>query len=142
MQHREPPGLGQLTLGDRSGSRNPWFANKALNRRQDLIFRASRPKSEEDIKIYKELLNQGMVMPTKMELFTCRIDGSGLRQVTNLGGANWAPYYSRDGKKIIFHTGWWHGNNSILVRLIEDSATIIVLGSARSKPLVWQEEKQ
>jgi hypothetical protein len=33
------------------------------------------------------------------------------------------------GKKIIFHTGWWHGNNAILVRLIEDSATIIALGN-------------
>ena len=69
---------------------------------KDLIFRASRPKSEEEIKTYKELLEQGMVMPSQMELFTCHIDGSGLRQITNLGGANWAPYYSRDGKKVIF----------------------------------------
>ncbi|MBA2563540.1 MAG: hypothetical protein H0V14_11640, partial [Chitinophagaceae bacterium] len=34
-----------------------------------------------------------------------------------------------NGKKIIFHTGWWHGNNTLLIRLIEDSATIIVLGN-------------
>ena len=34
-----------------------------------------------------------------------------------------------NGKKIIFHTGWWHGNNAILIHLIQDSATIIVLGN-------------
>jgi CubicO group peptidase (beta-lactamase class C family) len=44
-------------------------------------------------------------------------------------GLGWRMNVYPDGKKIIFHTGWWHGNNSILVRLIEDSATIIVLGN-------------
>lgn len=64
-----------------------------------LIFRASRPKTEEEIATYKSLLSQGQVMPTNMEIMTCNVDGSGLRQVTNLGGANWAPYFSPDGKK-------------------------------------------
>ena len=69
---------------------------------QSLIFRSSRPKTDEEISIYKELLSQGMVMPTDMELFTCNVDGSELRQITKLGGANWAPYFSPDGKKVIF----------------------------------------
>ena len=34
-----------------------------------------------------------------------------------------------NGKKIIFHGGWWHGNNTMLMRLIQDSATIIILGN-------------
>ncbi len=67
-----------------------------------LIFRASRPKTEEDVKVYKDLLSQGQVMPTNMELFTCNIDGSELRQITHLGGANWAPYFTADGKKVVF----------------------------------------
>jgi len=67
-----------------------------------LIFRASRPKTPEEIKIYKDLLAQELVMPTNMELFTCNIDGTGLRQVTHLGGANWAPYFLPDGKHVIF----------------------------------------
>jgi Tol biopolymer transport system component len=41
-------------------------------------------------------------MPTDMELFTCKADGSEMKQVTQLGGANWAPFYSHSGKKIIF----------------------------------------
>lgn len=67
-----------------------------------LIFRASRPTSAEDVKVYKDLLAQGMVMPTNMELYTCNIDGSELKQVTHLGGANWAPFFTPDGKKVIF----------------------------------------
>ncbi len=67
-----------------------------------LLFRASRPKTEEEIRTYKDLLKQGLVMPTDMELFTCNVDGSDMKQITHLGGANWAPYYSPDGKKVIF----------------------------------------
>jgi Tol biopolymer transport system component len=67
-----------------------------------LIFRASRPKTEEAISEYKELLSQGLVKPTEMELFICNVDGSDLRQLTNLGKANWAPFFHPSGEKIIF----------------------------------------
>jgi len=67
-----------------------------------IVYRASRPKTEEEIKKYKDLLKQGLVMPTDMEIFTCNADGSHKKQVTHLGGANWSPYFTPDGKKIIF----------------------------------------
>lgn len=67
-----------------------------------LIFRSSRPKTDEDIKVYKDLLKQGLVMPTNMELYICNVDGSDLRQITHLGKANWAPYFHPSGKKVIF----------------------------------------
>ncbi len=67
-----------------------------------LVFRASRPKTEEEIKIYKGLLADGQVMPTNMEIFVCNADGSNLRQVTNLGKANWAPYFHPSMQKVIF----------------------------------------
>ena len=69
---------------------------------KQLIFRASRPKTEEEIKLYKGLLEEGLVQPTNMELFVCNVDGSDLRQITNLGKANWAPYFHPNGKQIIF----------------------------------------
>ena len=37
-----------------------------------------------------------------MEICTCNIDGSDLKQITNLGKANWAPFYHPSGNKIIF----------------------------------------
>lgn len=67
-----------------------------------LVFRASRPKTEEEVTEYKELLTQGLVAPTNMEIYVCNIDGSGLRQVTNLGKANWAPFFHPSGEKILF----------------------------------------
>lgn len=67
-----------------------------------LVFRASRPKTPEEIADYKQLLSEGLVAPTNMEIYTCNIDGSDLKQVTSLGKANWAPFYHPSGKKIIF----------------------------------------
>lgn len=69
-----------------------------------LVFRASRPKTEEAIKNYKDFLAKGLVQPTDMEIFTCNVDGSDLQQITELGGANWAPFYHPGGKKILFST--------------------------------------
>jgi Tol biopolymer transport system component len=67
-----------------------------------LIFRSSRPQSEEEIKEYKKLLSEGLVQPTNMELYVCNIDGSELKKITELGNANWAPYFHPSGKKVIF----------------------------------------
>ncbi|GAB1403876.1 hypothetical protein MASR1M74_10540 [Lentimicrobium sp.] len=67
-----------------------------------LVFRSSRPKTPEEIKEYKDLLKEGLVAPTQMEIYTCNVDGSDLKQVTNLGKANWAPYFHPSGEKIIF----------------------------------------
>ena len=44
-------------------------------------------------------------------------------------GLGWRMDIYPDGKKIIFHNGWWHGSNATFVRLIKDSATIIVIGN-------------
>ena len=67
-----------------------------------LVFRASRFTTEESKREYLDYLKQGLVAPTQMELFTCNVDGSNLKQLTNLGKANWAPFYHPSGKKIIF----------------------------------------
>ena len=67
-----------------------------------LLFRASRPKTKEAIKEYKALLAEGLVAPTEMEIFTCNLDGSDMKQITSLGKANWAPYFHPDGKRILF----------------------------------------
>ncbi|MGW8124155.1 TolB family protein [Roseivirga echinicomitans] len=69
---------------------------------EKLIFRSSRPKTEEDIKVYQDLLKEGLVMPTNMELYICNADGSDLRKLTDLGQANWAPFFHPSGEKIIF----------------------------------------
>jgi Tol biopolymer transport system component len=67
-----------------------------------LIWRASRPTTHEEVLNYQNLLAQNMVEPTAMELFIARTDGSDMRQLTSLGGANWAPFFHPDGKHVLF----------------------------------------
>ena len=71
-----------------------------------IVFRSSRPKTEEEIKEYKDLLAQGLVQPTEMELFICNADGSDLRQLTFLGNANWSPFFHPSGEKILFSSNF------------------------------------
>jgi dipeptidyl aminopeptidase/acylaminoacyl peptidase len=67
-----------------------------------LLWRASRPKTEAELAEYKALLKEGLVKPTDMELYVANADGSDMRKVTELGQANWAPYWHPSGQKIIF----------------------------------------
>ena len=47
---------------------------------------------------------EGLVQPTDMELYICNVDGSDLTKITDLGNANWAPFFHPSGEKIIFCT--------------------------------------
>lgn len=44
-------------------------------------------------------------------------------------GLGWRMYLLKDGEKVIYHNGWWHGNNASFYRVVSDSVTIIVLGN-------------
>jgi CubicO group peptidase (beta-lactamase class C family) len=44
-------------------------------------------------------------------------------------GLGWRMTFIDNGKKLLYHNGWWHGNNTVFVRLIDEKATIIVLGN-------------
>ncbi len=75
-----------------------WFSPDGTK----IVWRASRFKTEKEANEYKRLLAEGLVMPTEMEVFVCDADGSNVRQVTNIGKANWAPNFTPDGNRIIF----------------------------------------
>ena len=83
------------TLGYDGGA---WFSPDG----KKIIWRASRPKSEAEVKDYKDLLSQNLVAPLNMEVFVANTDGSNVHQVTNYGQANWAPAFFPDSKRIIF----------------------------------------
>ena len=44
-------------------------------------------------------------------------------------GLGWRMNVYDDGKKIIFHNGWWHGNNAAFIRLVKEDATIILISN-------------
>jgi Tol biopolymer transport system component len=51
---------------------------------------------------YKALLKEGLWRPTQLEIYVMDRTGGNLRQVTKLGGANFAPSWHPDGKRLIF----------------------------------------
>lgn len=75
-----------------------WFSPNG----KKLIWRASRPHTDSAIVEYKELLAQHLVAPTNMEVFTAKANGKKIKQVTQLGKANWAPVFMPDSKRILF----------------------------------------
>ena len=44
-------------------------------------------------------------------------------------GLGWRMLLMPNGKKLIYHNGWWHGNRTAFVRLIDEDATIIALSN-------------
>jgi len=73
-----------------------WFSRDG----KQIVWRASRPQTEAEVAEYKSLLAEGMVAPTRMEVYTANADGSNVRKVTSLGQANWAPNFTPDGRVI------------------------------------------
>jgi CubicO group peptidase (beta-lactamase class C family) len=55
-------------------------------------------------------------------------------------GLGWRLYEMPSGKKIIYHNGWWHGNNTVFSRLPADSTVIIVLGNKFNRS-IYQAKK-
>ena len=53
-------------------------------------------------------------------------------------GLGWRMLNYPDGGKIIYHNGWWHGNNTSFYRLVQDDFTIIVLGNRFSNAIYHQ----
>ncbi|HUE85461.1 MAG TPA: hypothetical protein VMO26_05225 [Vicinamibacterales bacterium] len=67
-----------------------------------IIYRAYHPTDPTELATYRELLDRNMVRPSKMEIWMMNADGSDQRQITNLGGANFAPFFTPDGQSVIF----------------------------------------
>ena len=67
-----------------------------------IVYRAWYPEGEEGIAAYQALLADNKVRPSRMEIWVMNADGSNQQRVTDLGKANFAPYFHPDGKRIIF----------------------------------------
>jgi Tol biopolymer transport system component len=71
-----------------------------------IVYRAHHPKTPEQIERYKKLLAENVIEPNTFELWVMDADGSNKKQVTNLGVASFAPYFTPDGRRIIFSTNY------------------------------------
>jgi TolB protein len=71
-----------------------------------LAWRAGYPKTAADTADYEKLLAQHLVRPSHVELWVANADGSNPRQITSLGGANFAPAWHPDGRRLIFSSNY------------------------------------
>ena len=68
---------------------------------RQIVWRASRPTGEAADE-YRALLADDTVQPGALNLFVANADGTGARQITDLPGANWAPFFHPSGERVLF----------------------------------------
>jgi Tol biopolymer transport system component len=79
-----------------------WFSPDG----KQIVWRAAYPQTAADTADYLALLGQRLVRPARVEVWVANADGSNPRQITHLGGANFAPVFTPDGRKIIFSSNY------------------------------------
>jgi len=92
-----------------------------------------------DILKFDLAINDGLLF--KKETLNAAFQGYSYEQKgTKNYGLGWRLYELPSGKKIIYHNGWWHGNNTVFSKFPADSTTIIVLGNKFNKS-IYQSKK-
>lgn len=71
---------------------------------KQIVYRSYHPKTEAEIARYKQRLKEDLIEPNNFEIRVMNADGTNKRQVTKLGAASFAPFFTPDGKRIIFST--------------------------------------
>ena len=94
-----PDGSDVIRLTDRPGYDGGAFYSPDGSK---IIWRAHYPGEGPELEDYRRLLSQGLLRPGELEIYILDADGSNQRQLTQLGGANFAPYWHPSGEKIVF----------------------------------------
>jgi Tol biopolymer transport system component len=73
-----------------------------------IVYRARHPTDPDEIADYQALLADGLIRPSKLEIWVMDADGGNQRQITDLGVAAFGPFFHPSGDKIIFSSN--HGD--------------------------------
>tara|TARA_B100000686_G_scaffold107051_2_gene114119 strand:+ start:1855 stop:2949 length:1095 start_codon:yes stop_codon:yes gene_type:complete len=87
-----------------------------------IVFRGREIPAGPELDDYRELLAQELWRPTELQIYVMNADGSNVRQVTDLAGANFAPFWHPDNERIIFSSNSHNpdGRNFDLFMIHED----------------------
>ncbi len=87
-----------------------------------IVYRGRVIEPGTELDDFRSLLDRGLWRPTALEIFVMDADGGDRRQVTDLGGANFGPFFHPDGERIIFSSNFHdpEGRNFDLFIINED----------------------
>jgi CubicO group peptidase (beta-lactamase class C family) len=81
-----------------------------------------------DLLQWDKALNTGSYVSLKTLEMAYQPYSNEKRGVKNYG-LGWHLLINPPEPTIIYHNGWWHGNNTVFKRLVSDSGTVIILGN-------------
>lgn len=67
-----------------------------------IVWRGKVLSDQKELDDYKALLKEGLWRPSNLEIMVANADGTNVRSVTKLPGASFAPFFTPDGKRILF----------------------------------------
>ncbi|MES2704739.1 MAG: serine hydrolase domain-containing protein [Bacteroidota bacterium] len=79
----------------------------------------------------KQLLSSDAI---QLAYTPCSFEKPGVRNY----GMGWRMLCFPNGAKVIYHNGWWHGNNTSFYRLEQDKMSIVILGNKYNKGIYRQ----
>ena len=94
-----PDGSDVVQLTDRAGYDGGAFYSPDGTQ---IIWRAHYPEEGPELDDYRRLLGEGLIRPGELDIWVMNADGTGKRQVTDIGGASFAPYWHPSGDRILF----------------------------------------
>lgn len=94
-----PDGSDKRMLTNKLGyDGGPFFSHDG----KKIIWRAYYPETDDEIRDYRDLINQSMIRPMNLQIRTMNSDGTDKKQITFNKGANFAPYFFPNDERIIF----------------------------------------
>ena len=82
-----------------------------------------------DLAAYSNAIDEGRFIQTESwnEMFTPTVSAKGRTLPYGIG------WFVRnyDGRKVLWHTGWWTGNSSLLVKIPQEDLTLIILANSQ-----------
>ena len=115
-----PDGTDLVRLTDELGYDGGAFFSRDGSR---IVWRASRPRTDEEVAAYRQLLADHAIRPMNLEIWVSRADGTDARQVTDNGQANFAPYFFPEGRRIIFASNMAEGGRAFDLWMVRDDGT-------------------
>jgi CubicO group peptidase (beta-lactamase class C family) len=87
-----------------------------------------------DLNLWDKALTQGLFLqPATLEM--AYQPQSPTNKYFHNYGFGWRILVKPNEEKLIYHNGWWHGNNTVFNRMIGETATIIILGNRFNKTI-------